>query len=83
MKRKPFIAGNWKMFKAEAEAVLFAEELAQRVGDIQDREILLCPPSVYIYPVLHALTGTPVMVGAQNCHWAEAGAFTGDDERAH
>ncbi len=78
MKRKPLIAGNWKMFKAEAEAVLFAEELAQRVGDVQDRDILICPPSVYIYPVLHALTDTPVMVGAQNVFWEDQGAFTGE-----
>ncbi|HOS98523.1 MAG TPA: triose-phosphate isomerase, partial [Deltaproteobacteria bacterium] len=78
MKRKPLIAGNWKMFKAEAEAVLFAEELALRVGDVQDREILVCPPSVYIYPVLHALTNTPVMVGAQNVFWEDQGAFTGE-----
>jgi triosephosphate isomerase len=78
MKRKPLIAGNWKMFKGEAEAVLFAEELALRIGDVQDREILICPPSVYIYPVLHALTNTPVMVGAQNVFWEDQGAFTGE-----
>ncbi|HPE44609.1 MAG TPA: triose-phosphate isomerase, partial [Deltaproteobacteria bacterium] len=42
--RKALIAGNWKMFKTEGEAVLFAEELAPRVADVEDREILVCPP---------------------------------------
>ncbi len=76
--RKPLIAGNWKMFKTEDEAVLFAEELAGRVTDVQDREILVCPPALYVYPVVHALVGSPVLVGAQNIFWEDQGAFTGE-----
>jgi triosephosphate isomerase len=76
--RKPLIAGNWKMFKTEDEAVLFAEELAGRVVDVQDREILVCPPALYIYPVVHALVDSPVLVGAQNIFWEDQGAFTGE-----
>lgn len=66
------------MYKTEDEAILFAEEIARRVSDVEDREILVCPPSVYIYPLVHACVNTPVMVGAQNCHWEEQGAFTGE-----
>ncbi|HNQ85276.1 MAG TPA: triose-phosphate isomerase [Deltaproteobacteria bacterium] len=76
--RKALIAGNWKMFKTEGEAVLFAEELAPRVADVEDREILVCPPYVYIYPLIHALVGSTVMVGAQNVFWEDQGAFTGE-----
>ncbi|MCU0575227.1 MAG: triose-phosphate isomerase [Desulfobacterota bacterium] len=76
--RKALIAGNWKMFKTEEEAVLFTEELARRVADVQDREILICPPSLYIYPVVHALVDSSVMVGVQNIFWEDQGAFTGE-----
>ena len=76
--RKALIAGNWKMFKTEEEAVLFAEEIAPRVADIEDREILVCPPSVYIHPLVHALVGSNIMVGAQNIFWEDQGAFTGE-----
>lgn len=76
--RKALIAGNWKMFKTEEEAVLFAEELAGRVKDVQDREILVCPPALYIYPLVHALVDSSVFVGAQNVFWEDQGAFTGE-----
>ena len=76
--RRVLIAGNWKMFKTEEEAVLFAEELVPRVADVRDRDILVCPPSVYIYPLVHALVGSSIMVGAQNIFWEDQGAFTGE-----
>jgi triosephosphate isomerase len=76
--RKALIAGNWKMFKTEEEAVLFAEEIARRVADVEDREILICPPALYIHPLVHALVGSPVMLGAQNVYWEDQGAFTGE-----
>jgi triosephosphate isomerase len=76
--RKALIAGNWKMFKTEEEAVLFTEELARRVADVQDREILICPPSLYIHPVVHALVDSSVMVGVQNIFWEDQGAYTGE-----
>jgi triosephosphate isomerase len=76
--RKALIAGNWKMFKTLEEAVLFAEELALRVKDVSDREILVCPPSLYISPLIHALADSSVFVGAQNVFWEDQGAFTGE-----
>lgn len=78
MTRKALIAGNWKMFKTEEEAVLYAEEIAPRVVDVQDRDILVCPPSVYIYPLVRALVGSNIQVGAQNVFWEDQGAFTGE-----
>jgi triosephosphate isomerase (TIM) len=76
--RKALIAGNWKMFKTLEEAVLFAKELALKVKDVSDREILICPPDLYIYPLIQALAGSPVFVGAQNIFWEDQGAFTGE-----
>lgn len=76
--RKALIAGNWKMFKTEEEAVLFTEELARRVADVEDREILICPPFVYIHLLVHTLVGSNVLVGAQNVFWEDQGAFTGE-----
>ena len=76
--RKALIAGNWKMFKTEEEAVLFAGEIARRIGDMNDREILICPPALYIHPLVHAFEGSPVFVGAQNIYWEDQGAYTGE-----
>jgi triosephosphate isomerase (TIM) len=76
--RKALIAGNWKMFKTLEDAVLFAKELALKVKDVSDREILVCPPDLYIYPLIQALADSPVFVGAQNVFWEDKGAFTGE-----
>ncbi len=76
--RKALIAGNWKMFKTLEDAVLFAKELALKVKDVSDREILVCPPDLYLYPLIQALAGSPVFVGAQNIFWEDQGAFTGE-----
>jgi len=76
--RKPLIAGNWKMFKTEEEAVLFAEELAPRTRGISDREILICPSALCISPLVKAFKGSGVFVGAQNIYWEDQGAFTGE-----
>jgi triosephosphate isomerase (TIM) len=76
--RKTLIAGNWKMFKTLEEAVLFAEEIALKVKDVSDREILVCPPDLYIYPLIQALKDSSVFVGAQNIFWEDQGAFTGE-----
>jgi triosephosphate isomerase (TIM) len=76
--RKVLIAGNWKMFKTLEEAVLFAEDLALRIKDVSGREILVCPPALFIYPLSHALADSSVLVGAQNVFWEDQGAFTGE-----
>ena len=76
--RVPLIAGNWKMFKTSDEALAFAGDLARRVADAESTEILLCPAFVYISPLVQALRGSCVKVGAQNVFWEDSGAFTGE-----
>ena len=76
--RRPLIAGNWKMFKTREEAVRFSSELVPLLTDINDIEVLICPPSIYIHELAGAFDGTPVKIGAQNVFWLEEGAFTGE-----
>ena len=78
MSRKPLIAGNWKMFKNGPQAVATAEKLAQLVGDIQDRDIMIAPTLLSLPLVSQCLTGTPVKTGAQNLFYEAQGAFTGE-----
>jgi triosephosphate isomerase len=76
--RKALLAGNWKMFKTMTEALAYAKDLSERVSDIKDREILICPPFVYIQPLMSAFAGSNVSVGAQNVFWEDEGAYTGE-----
>ena len=74
--RKTIIAGNWKMNKTPSEAASLADE----IGKIQNApcEVVICPPFVDLFFAKKAIEGTNVKLGAQNCHWAESGAFTGE-----
>jgi len=76
--RRPFVAGNWKMFKTVAEARVLITELLPGLTDIQGVEIVLCPPFTSILPVAALLEGTAIGVGAQNLHWEASGAYTGE-----
>jgi triosephosphate isomerase len=76
--RRPFVAGNWKMFKTVAEARLLITELLPGLTAIQGVEIVLCPPYTSILPVAALLEGTGIGIGAQNMHWEASGAFTGE-----
>jgi triosephosphate isomerase (TIM) len=76
--RKPILAGNWKMNKTPAEAVEFVLALSPRVAPYSQVETVVCPPFVTLPAVVEALRDAPVGVGAQNLHWAESGAFTGE-----
>jgi triosephosphate isomerase len=76
--RRPFVAGNWKMFKTVAEARGLMAELLPGLMAIQGVEIVVCPPFTSILPVAAALEGTSICVGAQNMHWEESGAYTGE-----
>jgi len=76
--RRPFVAGNWKMFKTVAEARALMVELLPGLMAIQGVEIVVCPPFTSILPVAAALEGTSICVGAQNMHWEESGAYTGE-----
>ncbi|MBP5299854.1 MAG: triose-phosphate isomerase [Victivallales bacterium] len=82
MARRKLIAGNWKMNMTASEgAKLIADLKAACDGSCKCEcapEVLVCPPFTTIAAVLEAVKGTPVEVGAQNVHWAENGAFTGE-----
>ncbi|MGN0487779.1 MAG: triose-phosphate isomerase [Ruminococcus sp.] len=76
-KRKAIIAGNWKMNKTPAEAKVLLEEIVPLAKDA-DCEVIACVPYVDLAVALEVTKGTNVKIGAENCHWAESGAFTGE-----
>ena len=76
--RKPIVAGNWKMNKTVAEARELVSKLLAPLMEIKDVERVLCPPFVSLFAVSTMLDGSGVGLGAQNLHWEEKGAFTGE-----
>ena len=75
--RTPIIAGNWKMNKTPAEAAQLVTELIPLVKDAVC-EVVVCVPAVDFAAVLDAAKGTNIRLGAQNVHWKESGAYTGE-----
>jgi triosephosphate isomerase len=78
MPRIPIIAGNWKMYKNRKEAADLANALAASVGTMSAVEVVLCPTYTSLDTVAAAIRGTKIRLGAQNCHWEEQGAYTGE-----
>jgi triosephosphate isomerase (TIM) len=78
MARTPLLAGNWKMYKTVAEALELAEGLLAGLGDVAEREVLICPPFTALHALRPVLEGTPVRLGAQNMYYEVQGAFTGE-----
>ena len=76
-KRKAIIAGNWKMNKTPKEATELLNAIAPLVADA-DCEVIACVPYVDLAAAIEATKGTNVKIGAENCHWAASGAFTGE-----
>jgi len=75
--RKKIIAGNWKMNKTPAQAGQFVEELKPLVKDAK-ADVVVCVPFVCLPDVLKAADGSNIKVGAQNMHWEDSGAYTGE-----
>ena len=75
--RKPIIAGNWKMNMTPSQAKELVTNLIPLVKDAAC-DVVVCPPYVDIALVAELVKGTNIQVGAQNIHWAEKGAFTGE-----
>lgn len=75
--RKPIIAGNWKMYKTIPDAVAFVDAIKDKVTGT-DVEVVLCAPYTLLAPLKQAAAGTCIKVGAQNMHFEEEGAFTGE-----
>jgi triosephosphate isomerase len=77
--RKKIIAGNWKMFKTQAESQEFLREFLPSLQDMpEDREVVLCAPFTDLNVLSKSLHGSLVRLGAQNIHWEENGAYTGE-----
>ena len=75
--RKAVIAGNWKMNKTPAEAKELITAIAPLVKDA-GCDVIACVPYVDIATAIEAAKGTNIKIGAENCHWAVSGAFTGE-----
>ena len=75
--RKAVIAGNWKMNMTPSQAVALVEELKPLVAS-DDVEVVYCVPAIDIIPVVEAVKGTNVAVGAENMYYEEKGAYTGE-----
>jgi triosephosphate isomerase len=78
MSRKALIAANWKMYKTPAEAMAFVKAFLPLVAGHNRDEIALFPSPVLLPTVIEAAKGSNVAVGAQNIHFAEEGAYTGE-----
>lgn len=76
--RTPFVAGNWKMNKTVAEARELVSAMGKELNKIGKVDIVVCPPFISILAVANLLHDTRIGVGAQNIHWEEKGAFTGE-----
>lgn len=76
--RRPIVAGNWKMYKTAAEAASLVGELRPLVANVRDVDIVVCPTFTSLPAVAPALAGTNIALGAQNMHWEEGGAYTGE-----
>lgn len=75
--RKKVIAGNWKMNMLPNETIQFIEELVPLVRDTEN-EVILCVPYVDLFYALLTVQNTNIKIGAQNMHFAEKGAYTGE-----
>jgi triosephosphate isomerase len=78
MSRTPFIAGNWKMCKTVSEAVALLDELAPRAGAPDGVDVAVCAPFTDLPALVDRAAGTGIAVYAQNMHWEDSGAFTGE-----
>lgn len=76
--RKPIIAGNWKMHKNMSEAKALAAGIVEKIKESKGIQIVLCPPFTALGAVAEAIKGSNVELGAQNCHYEDKGAFTGE-----
>ncbi|MGV3464635.1 MAG: triose-phosphate isomerase [Heyndrickxia sp.] len=76
--RKPIIAGNWKMFKTLPEATSFAQEVKGLVPSNDVVDSVICSPALFLERLVDVTKDSDVKIGAQNMHFEESGAFTGE-----
>ena len=77
-KRRPILAGNWKMNMTATQGRELASKLIPLVSGARDRDIVLGPPFTSLSAVAEAIKGTNIGLSAQNLHWEDKGAFTGE-----
>lgn len=76
--RKPIIAGNWKMHKKLEEAKSFVKEISGLVPDENKIDSVICAPALFLNALVNETADTKLHIGAQNMHFEESGAFTGE-----
>lgn len=75
--RRPMIAGNWKMNKTPAETVALVQEL-KKIQPKNNVEVVICPMTVSLFAAAQQLKDSKIKLGAQNVHFEDKGAFTGE-----
>ncbi len=76
--RRKIVIGNWKMNTTVKEAIFLVEQLKPNLKDIEDVDIVVCPPYISLASLYPLLTGSNIKLGAQNVYWEEEGAYTGE-----
>lgn len=76
--RKPIIAGNWKMHKTLDEAKSFVKEVSGLIPDEDKIDSVICAPTLFLNALVEDAAGKKLHIGAQNMHFEESGAFTGE-----
>ena len=76
--RRPIIAGNWKMFKTRPETSAFFDALIPEIQNVEHCDIVVAPPFTALPTAVEEADGTRVAISAQDVHWEEQGAFTGE-----
>lgn len=80
--RKPIIAGNWKMNKTKSEAVSFLQEVKGKVPSASKVDSIICSPDLFLDVLVQEAKGSDVKIAAQNMHFEDSGAFTGETSPA-
>lgn len=78
MKRRPIMAGNWKMNMLVSEAEVLVKGLKSGLDGTEEVDVVVAPPFPSLYPVGKALSGSPIALAGQNLHWEASGAYTGE-----
>jgi triosephosphate isomerase (TIM) len=76
--RRPFFCGNWKLNGSLAESVTLATEVRNGVATVRGADVVVAPSFTALHAVAKRLEDGPVGLAAQNCHWEDKGAFTGE-----
>ena len=76
--RKPFVVGNWKMNTSTSEAEALINGLKPMIADVDNVDVGVAPPFVFLHKVIYTAKESRILVGAQNCYFESSGAFTGE-----